>query len=147
MKYFTYQLRDNGDGSQSGPAGTLAPTDYTGIANNGAYYGCANLTSLASLTEFQAVEITEAEGVLAGLPAQPADYIGFIHWMADTFSVQTLLTLNAAYVSFPWFCLYGNAPGIQYCITDAQATAKLTAPEYALFQGAMTTFHLPVVLA
>ncbi len=57
-----------------------------------------------------------------------------------------VLALNAAYVSFPWFCQYGNAGGMTYCITDALATNRITPAQYALFQGAVQTFHLPVVL-
>lgn len=146
MLFFSYQLRNNEDGSQSGPAGLLPLDAMTGVTANGIYYGAANIPSLNVLVDFQATSVSWATANSAGMPAMPGDYVGFIHWMAATFDFATMLSLNASYVSFPWFCQYGNAAGIQYCITDALATAKITSGQYALFQGAVQTFNLPVVL-
>src|SRR3990167_5147714 len=69
------------------------------------------------------------------------DYIGFIHWLSTAFSTSEILAMNDAYGSFPWFCLYGNAAGMTYCITDALATAKITSAQYVLFQEAVQIYH------
>ena len=82
----------------------------------------------------------------AAIPPPEPDYVGFIHWIPTAFSTAEILALNAAYVSFPWFCQYGNAEGMAYCITDALATARITSVQYTLFQQAVQTYHLPVVL-
>ena len=74
------------------------------------------------------------------------DYVGFIRWIPTEFSTEEILALNANYGSFPWFCQYGNAEGMAYCITDALATNRITAARYALFQKAVQTYHLTVVL-
>ena len=83
---------------------------------------------------------------LAAATAAPPDYEGFIHWIPAAFDFQTMLTLNTAYGMFPWFCLYGNAEGMAYCLTDALATNRLSLAQYALFQQGVAMFHLPVVL-
>lgn len=80
------------------------------------------------------------------IPAPGPNWVGFIKWVANTFDVPTILALNAAYVSFPWFCQYGNAAGVQYCITDAHSKNTISGPQYALFQGANTTFNLGMTL-
>lgn len=83
---------------------------------------------------------------LAAATAAPPDYEGFIHWIPTAFDFQTMLTLNTAYGMFPWFCLYGNAAGMAYCLTDAKMKNVLTLAQYTLFQGAAQTFHLPMEL-
>lgn len=83
---------------------------------------------------------------LAAAEAPPPDYAAFIHWIPTAFDFPTMLTLNTAYGMFPWFCLYGNAAGMAYCLTDAKAKNVLTVAQYALFQQGVQTYHLPVVL-
>lgn len=109
----------------------------------------ANWLRLASPAERAAiglVELPDPEPVPPPvLPPQP-DYLGFLHWMPTSFTTPEILTMNAAYVSFPWFVQYGNAAGVAYCIIDALAKTIITPAQYALFQQAVQTYHLPVEL-
>lgn len=57
MKYFTYSLVTQEDGSQIGPASKLPVGAITGVSDGTVYYGSADLESLDVISDFNPVEI------------------------------------------------------------------------------------------
>lgn len=82
----------------------------------------------------------------ASVPPLPPDWAGFLKWMPTAFDFTTINTLSNAYSSFFAFAQFGNAAGVQWCITDAKTKGTITAAHYALFQNANTTYHLGMTL-
>jgi hypothetical protein len=71
MKYFTYDLFTQEDGSLIGPASKLPADSRTGISDGTKFYGSANVESLADIQEFNPVEISKELFDRYASPAPP----------------------------------------------------------------------------
>ena len=89
---------------------------------------------LARLLAVQATPLPDYEGFLVALDAQ--------------LTFAQINEMHRLYGMFVSWCQFENAPRIQECILDAQANHPdlMTPAVYALFQQAVTDYHIPVVL-
>lgn len=80
------------------------------------------------------------------VPPPRPNWTGFLMWMPTVFTPAVLNAFAKAYPSMVGFCQFGNAQGVQWCITDGKVNLPLTTDQYALFQGANTTYNLGMTL-
>jgi hypothetical protein len=59
MKYFTYNLVPQEDGSLIGPSANLPVNSITGVFDGSTYYGSANINSLSVISDFIPVEVSK----------------------------------------------------------------------------------------
>lgn len=91
--------------------------------------------------------LEQCESWIASLPATP-DYVGFLKWIRVGLTLAQIHDLDKLYGEFYAYCKLEDADGMTWCLTDAKANhpTVMTPTLYALFQSAVQTYHLPVVL-
>jgi hypothetical protein len=71
MKYFTYDLFTQEDGSMIGPSQNLPTGSLTGISDGSKYYGAAEIESLDVIGQFNPVEISKELFDRHAIPVPP----------------------------------------------------------------------------
>lgn len=71
MKYFTYDLFTQEDGSKIGPANKLPAGSITGISDGTKFYGAADIESFNDIQEFNPVEISKELFDRYAIPVPP----------------------------------------------------------------------------